>query len=229
MTEQQSQEWDASYERKDNHLFYPHEDVIRFISKYVRKRIGFDAYIDQKTYSDTTKVLDFGCGIGRHMIFLDDFGLKAYGFDLSAAAIAGARENFRKHAKPHLADHVVQASILDLPYADGEFSHMLSHGVLDSMPFDVASQGMIELYRCLTPGGLVYFDVVATEDDTFPNQGEMEVVVESQHEEGTIQSYFDEDRISEMLQGKFRVVELLKISKSDRVGNGLLLMWPARE
>ena len=40
------QAWEKSYLRGDNHVFYPHEEVIRFVSKYIRKRVGFNEFLD---------------------------------------------------------------------------------------------------------------------------------------------------------------------------------------
>ncbi len=38
--------WEESYRRKENFVFYPHEELIRFVSKYIRKRIGLDEWKD---------------------------------------------------------------------------------------------------------------------------------------------------------------------------------------
>ena len=50
--------WDKSYKNRDNYIFYPHEEIIRFISKYIRKRVGLNefTYID----NNSPKVLDIG-------------------------------------------------------------------------------------------------------------------------------------------------------------------------
>lgn len=39
-------EWNSSYENRDNFVFYPHEEIIRFVSKYIRKRVGLDEFHD---------------------------------------------------------------------------------------------------------------------------------------------------------------------------------------
>ena len=38
--------WEESYRRKENFVFYPHEEIIRFVSKYIRKRVGLDEWKD---------------------------------------------------------------------------------------------------------------------------------------------------------------------------------------
>ena len=40
------EQWDESYVRHENHIFYPKEEVIKFLSVYVRKKIGRDKFID---------------------------------------------------------------------------------------------------------------------------------------------------------------------------------------
>jgi len=40
MMENQKKKWEESYLNRDNFVFYPHEEVIRFVSKSIRKRIG---------------------------------------------------------------------------------------------------------------------------------------------------------------------------------------------
>jgi SAM-dependent methyltransferase len=81
------EQWEKSYKNKDNFVFYPNEEVIRFTSKYIRKRVGLNEFVDVHNYSDNPKVLDLGCGIGRHIIYGLDMKLDMYGIDLSEVAI----------------------------------------------------------------------------------------------------------------------------------------------
>lgn len=205
-------EWNLSYKNRDNFVFYPHEDVIRFISKYITKRVGLDAFSDVNEYENRPKVLDFGCGIGRHVKLLDEFGLDAYGFDLSKEAIQTAQENFLRQNLKHLVNKVIVSDITNLPYDGKAFDFMLSHGVLDSMPFEIAKKGMSELHRCLKDGGLIYFDLIATEDSSF--NGESQRVVDTKHENGTIQYYYDLSKINELLDGLFAIKEVVLSTKN---------------
>ena len=34
------EEWESSYGSGDNMVFYPHEEVIRFVSRFIKKRLG---------------------------------------------------------------------------------------------------------------------------------------------------------------------------------------------
>lgn len=218
MLDRKENEWNKSYKNKDNFVFYPQEDIIRFISKYIRKKTGINQFLDQNQYHYTPKVLDFGCGIGRHVILLDDFKLDGYGFDLSEHAINIAKSNFKQLGYTNLIDKVIVADITKLPYESNSFDFMLSHGVLDSMPFDIAKKGIIELHRCLNDKGKIYFDLISTDDASY-DESQFEKTVDTIHEYGTIQSYFNIERINSLLSQLFEIKELKLSTQKDITAN----------
>lgn len=209
-------EWNSSYKNKDNFIFYPQEDIIRFISQYIRKRIGLNEFVDRNMYKQNPKVLDFGCGIGRHVKLLNEFNLDGYGFDLSEEAIAIAKSNFNTTGLAQLVDRVVACDITNLPYKDKYFDFMLSHGVLDSMPFEIAKKGMIELHRCLNDKGKIYFDVISDKDSSFETN-KYEKTIKDKHEEGTIQSYFNTKKIDELIDGLFEIKDITLTTKQNEL------------
>ncbi len=42
--------WDKSYENKDNYLFYPNEEVIRFLNKYIERRTNLNIKNKNKVF-----------------------------------------------------------------------------------------------------------------------------------------------------------------------------------
>jgi len=207
-------EWDDSYVNKDNFVFYPHEEVIRFTSKYIRKRVGFDSFVDSHSVSTTPKVLDLGCGVGRHVKYLHEYGLEAYGIDLSGVAIETAKDIFSRQGLECLKEYLYQASITEMPFADGFFDFCVSHGVLDSMPFTIARDAMKETARCLKPNALFYLDLVAGDDREHYPEFSGEEVVQEAHENGTIQSYFNWGKILELAGSEWAVKEAFLIRKT---------------
>lgn len=195
--------WNTSYKNKDNFVFYPNEEIIRFISKYVRKKIDFDLFTN---IQNNPKILDFGCGIGRHVKFLDEYKLDAYGFDLSEEAISFAHKYFKKLNLNHLQKKIIVSDITNLPYESNFFNYMLSHGVLDSMDYEIAKKGIKELHRVMNYKGIIFFDVISTLDSSFKNN--MDQLVENNHEKGTIQSYYNSNKINDLLKDKFKIIEL---------------------
>ena len=58
-------EWDASYQRGDNAIFYPKEEIVKFLNRFVRKKTGFNEFVDIFDFSKEIRGLDYGCGMGR--------------------------------------------------------------------------------------------------------------------------------------------------------------------
>ena len=74
-------EWNDSFKNKQNFLFYPNEEIIKFINKYHKK---YDPFAKKSKLSP--KALDFGFGSGRHIKYLVDNGFFGYGIDISNQA-----------------------------------------------------------------------------------------------------------------------------------------------
>ena len=216
MTEDRKQEWDASYRSGDNFVFYPHEEVIRFVSRKIRKRSGLAEFRDVVPDASAVRVLDLGCGVGRHVKYLHEMGLTAYGCDLSDAAIVMAKEWATEWMPDGDRDATfVQCDARELPWEDGFFTHAVSHGVLDSMPFEVARDACRDLARAMVPGGLFYCDLISGDDSEHAREYAGEEVVSTEHEKDTIQSYFNMERINALIDGVFKIEESLLIRTED--------------
>ena len=220
MTRVRKHEWDASYESGDNLVFYPHEEVIRFVSRKIRKRTGLTDFRDIAPI-ESVRVLDLGCGVGRHVKYLHEMGITAYGCDLSDAAIATAK----RWAAEWMSDAdrettFVRCDARELPWEDEFFTHAVSHGVLDSMPFEIARDACRELARAMVPGGLFYCDLISGDDSEHAREYVGEEVVSTEHEKDTIQSYFNMERINALIEGVFRIEESLLIRTEDALRGG---------
>lgn len=86
------------------------------------------------------RVLDVGCGFGRHMYVASDQGAEVVGIDLSGG-VDRAYEITRR--RPNC--HVVQGNIFDRPLRDGVFDIVWSFGVLHHMPDPAAG------FRAIVP------------------------------------------------------------------------------
>ena len=192
-------QWNNSYDDGGNHLWYPREEVIRFISKYIRKKTGINSFEQIRDYKTG---LDLGCGMGRHVKYLDEMEFDAYGIDLSEVAISKGKEWFKHINREYLCEKIVVGSILELPYDEQQFDFVISNGVIDSMEFDIAFKGMEQVYKVLNNNGLFYFNVIMS-----PENKVYEETIQARHEFGTIQSFFDIDKVKEMLKNKFNILE----------------------
>jgi SAM-dependent methyltransferase len=101
---------------------------------------------------DGALVLEAGCGAGRFTEVLLDAGAKVVAVDASTAVDA-CLETCGDH--PRLA--LLQADLLDLPFAKGSFDRVFCYGVLQHTPDPERSfRALVEQVR---PGGVIAADV----------------------------------------------------------------------
>ena len=212
-------EWEDSYLNRDNYVFHPHEEVIRFVSKYIRKRVGLNQFSDV-TLGTPGRVLDLGCGIGRHVMFCHDMGLEAFGTDLSETAIDTAIEWADSRGAKNLLPRLVQSDARELQWDSRFFQYAISHGVLDSMPLALARAVTSELARVLVEGGLFYCDLVSGDDSFHAREFSGQETVTTTHEKGTVQLYFNLSLIHTLFDGLFNIVECNLIRRENVVKGG---------
>lgn len=214
-------DWDKSYDNRDNFVFYPHEEVIRFVSKFIRKKIGLTDFIDVATDIEKGgRLLDLGCGIGRHVIYCHEMGLESYGIDLSSTAVNVALDWGRKSGMLEVEQKIRQGDIRQLPWQDKFFRYAVSHGVLDSMPFEIARAACVELARVMHVGGLFYCDLISGDDSQHSREFSGEEVVQTAHEQGTIQLYFNLAKIQSMIQDVFEIVDCNLVRRENILRGG---------
>jgi SAM-dependent methyltransferase len=214
-------EWNKSYHNKDNFVFYPHEEVVRFVSKYIRKKVGLNDFLDLALdIGDGVRVLDLGCGIGRHVIYCHDMGLEAYGVDLSQVAVDVARNWCEKIGFLDAESRIQQADIRHLPWDDKFFNYAVSHGVLDSMPFEIARASCVELARVMPIGGLFYCDLISGDDSEHSREFSGEQIVHTNHEQGTVQLYFNLAKIEFLIKDVFKIEDCNLVRRENVLRGG---------
>lgn len=190
-----------------NVLFYPHEEIIRFVNRYIRKRTGFNSFENvmkiQESEWNSFKSLDLGCGCGRHVKLLDEFNLNPYGVDLSDTAISMGKKWFKNIGKENLCERLIVGNVADLPFDDKSFNICVSHGVLDSMPRDIAKKGIQEASRCLKKDGMMYLDLVMNMNSS----SDKEEIQADGLEKDTVQSYFTVQSIKEFLPPSVEIID----------------------
>jgi SAM-dependent methyltransferase len=209
--------WDQSYARGENFIFFPKEEVVKFLNRFVRKKDGINFYKDILELSKQPKALDLGCGVGRQTILLQEFGFNSFGVDISQVALDKAKET-SKAIGYEMENNFILLKKIQLPFDDDFFDIGISDSVLDSMNFSFARQYMLELDR--TVKSLVYLNLISS-DSSGVSEAE-DVLVEDKHEEGTIQCYYDIKRVKELIKDtRFEIIQL-NLNKVENLINNTL-------
>lgn len=106
------------------------------------------------------RVLDMGCGAGRHAFEMYKRGADVMAFDQDPDELATVREWFSamKDEVPEGAEaDAKEGDALALPFGNGEFDRIVAAEVLEHIPADI--QAIDELVRVLRPGGTLAVSV----------------------------------------------------------------------
>jgi len=193
--------WEESYNRKENFIYYPYEQVVKFLNRFVRKKVGVKEYIDiiKPDGNRRLRGLDFGCGIGAQTRLMHDFGIEAYGIDISEVAIKEAKLISKWEGYEELIDRFIIYDGKHIPFEDNFFDICISEGVLDSMPFDLALHLIREIDRVTSK--LAFISLISGDDSEHYREYDGEEEVKAEHEKGTIQSYFNYTKILKLVEG----------------------------
>ncbi|QKJ26300.1 SAM-dependent methyltransferase [Aliarcobacter cibarius] len=203
MIEIKKDKWEESYERGENFIYYPKEEVVKFLNRFVKKRKSTDEFVNLLNLNEPLKALDFGCGIGRTTILLREFCIDSYGIDISQNAIDEAIK-LGKHFGYDLKQSVTVYDGNKIPFSDNFFDFTISEGVMDSMTFELAKNLILEVDRVTKK--YFFLSLISSDSITFINNLEVnrefvdEIEVNSEHENGTIQSFFNIEKIEELIK-----------------------------
>jgi ubiquinone/menaquinone biosynthesis C-methylase UbiE len=103
------------------------------------------------------RLLDLGCGFGRHAYQAARLGAEVVAFDAGADEVRKVQDTFGAMGVAGELDldkarvGSVQGNALTLPFEDGCFDRVIASEVLEHIPEDETA--MAELTRVLRPGG----------------------------------------------------------------------------
>jgi len=138
--------WDELFKDENNRWKEPHErlvDVIRSL----------------KSKTKLKRVLDLGCGAGRHLVYLAGEGYEAYGMDLSINGLMFSREWLAKQGQPA---RLAIADMTCLPFANASFDMVISMFVIHHNPLAGLQKSIHEIHRMLVPGGYTLLTLNST-------------------------------------------------------------------
>jgi SAM-dependent methyltransferase len=145
------------------HLLYDHRDESE-------AETFMDNLITYLNIEPKAKILDLGCGKGRHSHYLSNKGYEVTGIDLSEESIAAASEILKPNLSFKVGD---MREDFDIKPQDYIFNLFTSFGY-----FDIESQNiqvLTNVYNNLNTNGVAVFDYMNTLNPTLINLGRDEV------------------------------------------------------
>ena len=135
--------WDKAFKKEGKIFVAPQEDMPRIV-EFLKK-------------AGVKKVLDLGCGSGRHLVYLAKHGFEVYGIDIAKHGIEIAEDWLkRERLKAYLEiDDVYNR----LPYNDNFFDAVISTQTLYHGKIEDIQRLIKEIERILKPKGLIFVTV----------------------------------------------------------------------
>lgn len=158
------------------------------------------------------KVLDLGCGRGRHSIFFAENGFYVTGYDLSESGLSTLRKIEKDR---NLGIEIVLGDIRELPFDNGVFDAILAfHSI-----YHTNTEGMLEIIkevkRVLKDGGEIYVTLLSKVDLSFNDVKYKKIDKNTKmklEQDNTIVPHFyiNQEELYELLEG-FEVIRLRQV------------------
>ena len=131
---------------------YPNIDVVRFL---------FNGFCNDREKRKNLKILDIGCGGGRHLKLFAEQAFDVYGCDFSAEGIEQTKKMLNENS---LTAKLKLGNMSRIPYKDNFFAGAVSFGVYYYSTKDEMKKSISELYRVLKKDGKALI-LIKTKDD----------------------------------------------------------------
>jgi SAM-dependent methyltransferase len=138
-----------------DHVVWAHLDDRTDDAGRPMKRVRAEVDWIHSLQSRPGRLLDLGCGVGRHALLFSEKGWSVTGIDVSGPSVEYARQEV---ADAGLEAQFVQGDFRDLPLPPSQDLILIAYGTIGSLSPVQARRLLARCRRALAPGGLLVFD-----------------------------------------------------------------------
>jgi tellurite methyltransferase len=152
-------------------------------------------------------VVDIGCGVGRHALYLAEQGFTVTGIDLSESGLSVAREEARKAG---VSIDYRTGDFTGLPIPDTSIDLALAWNVIYHGDEDVVRQAIAEIRRVLKPDGVFLGTMISKRHNRYGDGREVRpntFIVDDDDEKAHAHFYCDDRELIQLLEG-FQLFQL---------------------
>jgi len=135
----------------------------RMIATKTYGLVESDTYVIDKLnlFKDcgTGKILDLGCGQGRHTLLFARRNFETFALDVSPSAVKATKSVLEKEG---LSARIIVGDMRDTGYPDNFFDTILAWRALYLGKIDEVRKSFSEAKRILRPGGIIYASIRST-------------------------------------------------------------------
>jgi len=187
-------EWNQILREKCYSLEEPDESVVNFV-----------AFLKEKNRK--LRVLDLGCGAGRHQVYMAKQGIEAHGVDLSETGLNLSKERLKRQK---LEASPVKCDMSMLPYRDFCFDAVISLHTIYHQKLKGIQETISEIHRILRKKGLLLINFLSKRTYSYGKGAKVEENTFAEQEgieKGVLHHFTDKEEIERLFKN-FRIVNL---------------------
>jgi SAM-dependent methyltransferase len=178
--------WNELFTQEDFLWKDPHEQVVALVP-LLRRR-------------GARRILDLGCGAGRHTVYLARGGFEVIATDIAENGLAHAREWL---ARENLQAELKHSDMIHIPYSAGSFDALISIYVIYHKTYSGMKRAVAEVHRILKAGGLALISLQSTRGWRYRQGKEIEpntFILEKGADAGVPHHYSDLAEIADLFK-----------------------------
>lgn len=172
---------------------HPHPEIVRITKLFNR--------------SGSRRLLDLGCGGGRHLVYLAKRGFDVYGLDSSPTGLA---QTLNSLDESKVVGHVSLHNMVVLPYDNAYFDAVISVQVIHHNTLKGMRRTVKEIYRVLKSGGLAWITIPVSKTEPSKRQKKIEpgtFIPLDGREKGVPHHYLKAEEVLSLFH-KFKIIDL---------------------